>query len=130
MTAELIDIILAKTECHSFYLNVLCDKLWDTNTFPTSDMIEIAWQKTLDENRGKIIADLEPLNTNKLKVLTTIALLDVIKEPSSKHFLDTVKLPLSSTQNAIKYLLNYDYIFETKNGITLVDPAMKAFLRQ
>src|SRR3990167_5334946 len=61
MTAELIDIILAKTECHSFYLNVLCDKLWDTNTFPTSDTIEIAWQKTLDENRGKIIADLEPL---------------------------------------------------------------------
>ncbi|OGT47262.1 MAG: hypothetical protein A3E82_06660 [Gammaproteobacteria bacterium RIFCSPHIGHO2_12_FULL_38_11] len=127
-SVELIELILSKTECHSYYVNVLCDKLWEGKTMPSTEDVENAWQETLNENKGKIISDLEPLNTNKLKVLSTIAQLNYIKEPNSKYFLDHVKLPLSSTQNAIKYLLNYDFIFKTENGLTLVDPVMKLFL--
>ncbi|MDP1574799.1 MAG: ATP-binding protein [Coxiellaceae bacterium] len=125
---ELIKLILEKTECHSYYVNVLCDKLWENKTIPSESDIEHAWREVINENKGKIISDLEPLNTNKLKVLSTISQLNYVKEPSSKYFLDQVKLPLSSTQNAMKYLLNYDFIFETDKGISLVDPVMKVFL--
>lgn len=126
---ELIEKILEKTECHPYYVNMLCDKLWDQSIPPTFHAIEQAWQDTLNENKGKVIADLQPLNTNRIKVLTTIAQLNFVKEPNSKQFLDQVKLPLSSTQNAIQYLLNYDYVYETKQGIALVDPIVKAFIQ-
>lgn len=128
--AELIDLILETTQSHSYYVNVLCDKLWEKTAFPTIESIHKAWQDTVDENKGKIIADLEPLNTNRLKVLTTIALLGAVKEPNSKHFLDKVKLPLSSVQHTLRYLLDYDYLHETKNGIALTDPAMQVFIRE
>ena len=129
MAAELIDIILLKTECHSYYVNMLCDKLWDQDAFPTALHIDAAWQDTLNENKGKVIADLAQLNTNRIKVLSMIAECNVVNEPSSKQFLDHVKLPLASTQNAVKYLLDYDYIHETEIGLQLVDPVIKAFLR-
>jgi AAA+ ATPase superfamily predicted ATPase len=130
ITPALIDVILTHTACHSYYVNVLCDKLWDSKITPTLATIETAWQETVDENKGKIIADLEPLNTNRLKVLTTIALLNGIKEPSSKYFLDHVKLPLSSVQNTIKYLLDYDFIHHTDSGLTLIDPVMQIFIQE
>ena len=94
ISSALIDLILSKTQCHSYYVNVLCDKLWDKKTFPTSETILQAWIETLDENKGKIIADLEPLNSNRLKVLATIAQLHAIKESSSKLFLDQLQFPL------------------------------------
>ena len=125
---ELIDVLLLKTECHSYYVNVLCDTLWEQNAPPTADSVEYAWQETISENKGKIIADLEGLNTNRLKVLATIALLHHVKEPNGKDFLDKVALPLSSAQNAIRYLLDYDYLRETNDGLMLVDPAMRDFL--
>lgn len=130
ISPEIIETILSKTECHSYYVNVLCDKLWEKKTMPALADVDGAWQEVIAENQGKIIADLEPLNTNKLKVLTTIAQLGYVKEPNSKYFLDHVKLPLSTAQNAMHYLLNYDFIFKTNEGVTLVDPVMKVFLKE
>lgn len=125
---KLIDNILALTEAHTFYVNLLCDKLWELDSLPTLLNIQQCWDQALLENRGKVIADLEPLNTNRLKVLTTIALLNGVNEPNSKLFLDHVKLPLSSTQNAIRFLLNHDYLFEKDEVLRLVDPLMKKFI--
>ena len=128
IATELINVILQKTECHSYYVNVLCDKLWENDMPPTIAHVEKAWRETIEENTGKIIADLSPLNTNRLKILTMIAQLEYVKEPNAKYFLDRARLSLSSAQTAFQYLLDYDFIFETPEGYTLVDPAMKVFL--
>jgi hypothetical protein len=51
-----------------------------------------------------------------------------INEPNSQIFLDKVKLPLSTTQSTVKYLINYDYLFESQEGLKLVDPLMGKFI--
>lgn len=107
---------------------MLCDKLWELNKSPSLVAIENAWNQALAENKGKLIADLEALNTNRIKVLTTIALLGKVNEPNSKVFLDEVKLPLASTQHAVKYLMNYDYLYESSEGLKLIDPLMQKFI--
>ena len=84
---EIITAILKLTESHSYYVNVLCDQLWEMNKKPTLQDVEANWDKVLLENRGKIIADLEPLNTNRMKVVTAVALLGTVSEPNSKLFL-------------------------------------------
>ena len=127
---EIITAILKLTESHSYYVNVLCDQLWEMNKKPTLQDVEANWDKVLLENRGKIIADLEPLNTNRMKVVTAVALLGTVSEPNSKLFLDKVKLPLSSTQNTVKYLMNHDYLYEDTDGLKLVDPLMKKFITE
>lgn len=123
-----VETILMLTESHPYYVNLLCDMLWEFEKKPAPGEVENCWNTALFENKGKIIADLEHLNANRIKVITTVALLGVVNEPNSKVFLDKVKLPLSSTQGTVKYLINYDYLVEAKEGLKLVDPLMRKFL--
>ncbi len=128
LSEDIIQTILTLTESHPYYVNLLCDKLWDLPSVPTLETIKQCWDDALFENKGKIVADLTPLNTNRTKVITVIALLNVVNQPNSRLFLEKVKLPLSSTQTTIKYLLDYDYLYETPAGIALTDPLMKKFI--
>ncbi len=128
LSVPVIDKLLTLTEVHPYYTNLLCDKLWEGSNPPSEDKVIECWELALFENKGKIIADLEPLNTNRTKVLTTVALLGSVNEPNSKLFIDRVKLPLTSTQNAVKYLINHDYLYESENGLKLVDPLMTKFI--
>jgi AAA+ ATPase superfamily predicted ATPase len=130
LSEEVISAILSFTESHPYYVNLLCDLLWEFEKEPDVSEVESCWDKALSNNKGKIIADLEPLNANRIKVIVTVALLGTVNEPNSKVFLDKVKLPLSSTQNAVKYLINYDYLNESKEGLKLTDPLMRKFIQE
>lgn len=125
---EVIANILTLTECHPYYVNLLCDKLWELDKMPQKAAVIHEWDAALLENHGKMIADLEPLNANRTKVLMMVALLGVVNEPNSKVFLDKVKLPLTSTQSAVNYLINHDYLYEADDGLKLVDPLMRKFI--
>ena len=128
LTNDVISLILKLTESHPYYINFLCDELWELKKKPLANDIQLYWNHALQKNKGKIIADLEPLNTNRTKVLTTIALLGAVSEPNSKIFLEKVKLPLASTQNAIKYLMDHDYLYMSNREIKLTDPLMYKFI--
>lgn len=125
---EVISLILQLTESHPYYVNFLCDKLWELSYPPNKNNIESCWNDALSSNKGKIIADLEILNTNRLKVLTLIASMGTVNEPNSKTFLDAVKLPLTSTQNTVKFLLDHDYLYQKNGSLGLIDPLMKKFI--
>lgn len=125
---DLIELILTLTELHPYYINMLCDKLWEITELPMADQIKTYWDTALFENKGKIIADLGLLNTNRIKVLTIIALLGKVSEPNSKIFLEKVKLSLSSTQHAIKFLKEHDYLCEINGDLRMTDPLMRKFL--
>ena len=124
---EVVREVLELTELHSYYVNMLCNKLWELKKAPTIADVKSFWDDALVEHKGKIIADLEPLNTNRLKVLSIVALIGVVNEPNSMFFLKKVKLSLSSTQIAINYLLDHDYLCKADGGIKLTDPLMRKF---
>lgn len=128
LNGGLVTQILSHTENHPYYTNLLCDKLWESDTPPSEEAITECWDTALFENKGKVISDLEPLNSNRTKVLSMVALLGSVNEPNSKIFLDKVKLPLASTQHAVKYLMNHDYLYESEDGLKLVDPLMRKFI--
>ncbi len=123
-----LEDILNRTQCHPFYVNMLCDKLLEYDHPPELKDLKVSWAQCLFENKGKIISDLEPLNSNRTKVLSMVALLDEVAEPNGKDFLNKIKLPLTSTQNAIKYLLDHDYLYQSHRGLKLVDPLMREFI--
>lgn len=127
LSNKIVIAILELTESHSYYINMLCDKLWELKHAPTITEIKSSWDEALIEHKGKIIADLESLNTNRIKVLSTVALLGKVNEPNSNIFLEKVKLSLSSTQSVIKYLFDHDYLCKSDGGIKLTDPLMRKF---
>ncbi len=124
-----IKTIFAVSELHPYYVNLLCYKLWSQKNLPTERAVFIAWDDCLQGQQHKLIADLEYLNANRIKVLNMVALLDEVAEPNSKNFIDKVGIPLSSIQNSVSYLLDQDYLMTSQSkSITLVDPLLKKFI--
>lgn len=121
--------ILALTACHPYYVNLLCDRLWESDKPPTVGEVLVAWRDCLSKQMDKLIADLETLNTNRLKVLSKIAILGGVAAPNGKQFVDQVGLPLGSLQKALIFLLDYDYIYRNhEKKLVLVDPLLKTLI--
>ena len=129
ITNEALEKIITLTECHTYYVNLLCADLMVLDVPPDQGMVEEVWYELLQSHRGKIISELEKLSPNRIKVLTNIALLKEVNEPNSRRFLNEVKISLSSAQASIQYLLENDYIYETLSGaLRLLDPLMRTFI--
>lgn len=126
---SVVDKILELSECHPYYLNLLCDKLWDQEALPSVKQVEEMWLVCLNDQKDKLIADLEPLNAIRIKVLTTIAL-RYVASPNGKEFLDATSLALGTVQKALQYLSGNDFIYQEENSkqIQLVDPLLKLFI--
>ena len=130
---NVIDKILYLTQCHPYYLNVLCDQVWESSDkFPTINTVNKGWDVCLSEQKDKLIADLEPLNTSRIKVLTTIANRVTVAAPTGKEFVDEAGLALATVQKTVQYLLEHDYIYEDEKTkeIQLIDPLLQRFIKE
>ncbi|MFZ9035577.1 MAG: AAA family ATPase [Francisellaceae bacterium] len=126
---DMIEHILKLTECHTYYVNALCADIMLKETPLSIEEVNEVWDRQLVKHKAKIIAELQELNSNRLKVLINIALTGRVSEPNSRKFIEDVKLSLSSIQVAIKYLLDHDYIYQDDGkSLSLVDPLMRKFL--
>lgn len=129
LEVAIIEQILKLTECHTYYFNTLCRAAFLPDAPPTVEDIEQLWHEQLGKHKEKIIAELEKLSANRIKVLSKIALLGEVYKPNSQSFLEAVQLSISSTQTSIEYLLDNDYLYRTdKHSLKLVDPLMRLFL--
>ena len=127
---ESLEKIFALTDFHTYYMNALGATLIALPMPPTQEDVETAWAEELSQCEPKLIAELEGLSPNQLKVLTNIALLGEVRQPNSRKFIDQIKLPLASIQKVVSYLLENDLIYKTKiDTLKLVDPMMQGFLR-
>lgn len=127
---NIIDKILQQTECHPYYVNLLCDKLWDLDSPPTFDDVAATWLICLEEQKHKLIADLEQLSANRLKILSTLACQNGTSAPNGKVFLDATQLALGTVQKGLKHLLDNDYLHQDNGKTSCVDPLLKCFLQQ
>jgi AAA+ ATPase superfamily predicted ATPase len=126
-----IDRILTLTECHPFYVNLLCSELWVKKDKPNLQVVDNTWFQCLQEDYRHIQALLEPLSVNQLNVLRIIACSDYLSEPTSFDFIQMVGLSVGSVQRALSYLFEHDYIYRSKEGIIeVVDPLIKMALRK
>ena len=127
----IIDRILTLTECHPFYVNLLCSDLWRKKDKPDIKVVDSIWLECLREEYRRIEASLEPLSVNQLSVLRTIACSDDLSAPTGFGFVRTAGLSVGSVQRALDYLFEHDYIYKSKDGIVgVVDPLIKMALRE
>ena len=116
--------IISTTELHPFYINLLCNELWQLRALPESDDVSNAWHHCFEQETRRLIAELERLTQNQKEVLKALAA-DPITEPTGQHFLKTVGMAYSSIRQTIKALFEKDLI----DRVTELDPKLPRFKR-
>jgi len=121
---EVIEQIFLRTELHPFYMNVLCQNLWEGN-LPTVAKVDLAWHDYVTMQRKMVAHDVLELSVNQRKIITALAK-SPVKEAQAIDFIVPLKIPASSTQQAINLLMAKDLVYQTDDGFYhVLDPAMR-----
>lgn len=125
-----INLILSLTETHPYYVNRLCRTIWDQKSLPSYEDIENLWENYVDMQKMDWMADtIGKLSANQRGVLAAIAH-QPIAEPQGKAFTIQLKMPSSSIQRIIAFLLKSDFIYKDGRGYYCVlNPAIKTYLK-
>ncbi len=128
LTPEVFQEIMAMTEQHPFYVNGLCNRLWQQKKQPTIVDVQQTWEWYVRLNRATIVADIIDLSANQKKVLTALAT-HPSREVFSKEFSTISDIPVASTRQVIDVLLSKDLIFQDETKCyRVLDPAVRRFL--
>lgn len=128
LALEVIQKILTLTECHPFYVNGLCNKLWQENVMPTIEKVELTWDWYIATYKTIITSDILNLSTNQRKIIQALSR-EPEKEPYSASFCAKTKLSLSSVKQSLQALIKKDIVcLLPAAGYTLVDPALRYYM--
>ncbi len=129
-TSAAIETILALTQNHTYYVNLLCARLTRQEQLFTVGKVETAWHDYALEEKSTIFKELEGLSQNQFKLLTAFARFGPIKTPQGDKFLQFAGMALSSTRQALKVLLEKDYLYQDReHAYHVLDPLIHYVLR-
>jgi len=126
---EVLTEITRCTDCHPYYMNVLCEKIF-ADQFPTVSLVQQYWQQVCYEEQGAVGRDLEFLTGKQKQLLAEIARHPGLKEPSAKEFVNKVNLTPKGVLDALKILIRYDLVERNSEGmISVIDPVIGFWAR-
>jgi uncharacterized protein len=121
--------LLACTHRHSYYVNLLCSRTWLCEKMPTIRVVENIWTAYVKEQKSRVAAEIDLLSANQRRLLLILAKRGGEKELMSASFSNSSGLSVASIRQAIKVLLNKDYVYQDDNGFYYVlDPLFEAAL--
>ncbi len=113
LSAMVFDKIIALTELHPYYINLLCHELWKSDTIPDINTVFSSWETCYIAHEDRLIAELEKLTSKQQDILKALSLYSVA-EPTGYAFVSAAKTPASTIKQIIKTLLNKDMIYKVK----------------
>lgn len=121
--------IFELTECHPYYVNNLCLRLWGSTLKqpPSENQIESAWLDYAKEERLEVARELSSLSTGQRKILIAIAS-GFTTKMTGKEFLKRVNMTSSSVTELLQNLEQKDYIEKHGKEYSLIDPLIKTML--
>lgn len=120
--------ILNLTECHAYYVNRLCSKLWESDSLPAILDIFKVWRELAEEEFPSIANDLSSLSKNQRIILQMMSTYSVLREPTGSAFLQKVALSARSVSLSLTVLEKTDHIERTESGFRVIDPVIKHIL--
>jgi hypothetical protein len=123
-----LEAVLRLTDCHPYYLNLLCRRLWRGDQPPGPKHAEDAWDQYVEEQQhtfASIALSLTPPQRGLLKSLAE----HPTAHPLGKAFQRRIRLGTSATQKALQTLTRKDLIHRDANKVVRVlDPALGYYL--
>lgn len=117
------------TECHPYYMNNLCLRLWGSalHQLPTSKIIKGIWQTYVKEERADIMQELLTISPGQRKILIELSCGNNTSL-TSKDMLRKLNLSGSSVIEALQLLEQKDYVETRNKSYFMVDPLIKSTL--
>lgn len=127
---EVLHEIFYYTECHPYYLNILCEKIFTYTEIPNIEKVNQCWQQVCNEEQSSVAKDIEFLTPKQKHLLSEIAKSPGLKEPTAKKFIDKVNLTARGVSSAFIILLKHDLIERLQNGdYRIIDPVLAYWLK-
>ena len=127
---SVIQEILSLTELHPYYVNKLCSLLWLAELPPTVESTNNTWTSLILENKSVTERELSLLSLSQRKLLLFIAEQGPLQGAFTRETMHAMDLSLGGVQNALKNLLNGDYVCQnTEGAYCILDPLVKCILQ-
>ncbi len=123
--------IMTNTSRHPFYVNSLCRRILEVSTKkpPMEDEVQQLWNAIVNEERQELGREMAVLSPGQRKILVAIANGEN-KGFTSKKFLHKVNMTGSSVSEAIKILIEGDYLEKLEDGSArFIDPLLLSALK-
>ncbi len=129
---KLAQAVLARifdvTQLHPYYMNVLCQLVWQETNVPQVATIEHLWDSYVRAQRQFIRHDVVDLSLNQRKMMMALAC-QPTKSIQAVEFASAYNVSASSAQQAVDALVTRDLIYQREDGCYCVlDPAMQYYL--
>lgn len=125
---NVIERIFKHTELHPYYMNVLCQIVWESEDLPSINIVDTIWHNYVKNQRYIISHDVSELSPNQRKILTALAKAGT-KEIQSTEFTVPIKISPSSAYQAVEVLMRSDMVYKDNIGVfRVLDPAMRYYL--
>lgn len=130
LSDDVIKRILFHTECYPYYVNILCNSLWDSNKLPGHKDVDKYWYDYIVQSKVEVIKNLELLNQTQRMLLINMAY-GKTGGFTSKETLRKFDLSVGGIQAGLRDLVNKDYIEKLSSGkYLIIDPLLKASVRE
>lgn len=124
-----INKIIEHSECHSYYLNVLCEQVFNLRRIPKEEDIDKAWANIILAKKADLLAETKGLSIACKKLLVAIAH-GLNYELSGKKFLAKAELAGTTVVRGLEYLEENDFIEKRAQHYYLLDPLLKGIINQ
>ena len=126
---KVLKYIFNQSECHPYYFNAICEKLFMKEKIPTLADAQTVWNNLLSTKKKDVLAETKELNITHKKILVAIAH-GINKELTGQQFLSQAELPGSSVIRALEYLEENDFIEKKQDQFYIIDPLLKGIINQ
>ncbi len=128
LSDTVLERIFICTEFHPFYMNVLCQMIWEQDVIVTAATVDELWHDYVKSQRSIISHDVTTLSVNQRKIITALAA-SPVKEIQAAKFTTSLKISASSEQQSVEKLLKNDLVYQDSDGLFhVLDPAMRYYL--
>lgn len=129
LTNDVMQKIFDYSECHSYYLNAICEKLFAKETLPRAIDVDTIWNHLILSKKKDILSEAKDLGITHKKLLVSIAH-GMNHELTGHKFLSHAQLSGSSVIRALEYLEDYDFLEKREDKYYFIDPLLKAVIMQ
>lgn len=130
LSQKILDNIFHYSECHPYYVNQICSRLWEKET-PTAEFIDDIWHQYMAEETSSVAAETDLLSKNQRKLLIMLSRIGVTNAPLGQKFIQQVNMSKATINQALSFLEKKDYVFRDENGnVKVLDPLIKHVLAE
>lgn len=128
---DIFNLIYKRYEGHTWYIQVVLNRLYSYSGKITSEMVEAAISAILEDMSFSFAKLVSVFPSTSIKLLKAIALEGCVKEPTSGKFISKHNLrAASSVTGALKKLLDSEMIYRTDAGYIVYDRFMAEWIRR